>query len=817
MFQIPEYKVTYTDRVMKLRERLGNRKIEIDLDRARAEMDALEQYKDAPRVIQRARILENLLMRKPINIYDGELIVGNVTSKERASFISGELMANTLDRELDDPEKDPAIREFDRHHITDEERKELREVILPYFKGKTLEDHTYALVDEETREYGFISTSSCGHIPSYADVLLWQDAGHCAPNHEKVLTIGLNGIRKEVEWYLAQQEQPYLHFGTQKKKEFYEACLIVLDAAIAYSKRYADKAREMASEEKDEARKAELLKIAEICERVPAEPARNFWEALQSIWMINVILNCEQFNFGIGMMARFDQFLYPFYQMSKEQGVTEDELLEQLECFFVKTASFTEFLDAFSASCQTGQPIGQSINIGGQGTDGEDACNELTWMVMEADENVHLFQPDIGFRVWEGTPSVFLRKALKGVGMGHSKPKFYGEKVCMQEWRRKYPDFTESELHDCIWIGCQELQVPHIVQNHSFAGVMNLAKLFEMTLNNGKCGTCGKQMGPKTGDPRTFETFDQFKAAIREQIFFWTKHLCKAVKVEIEGLRHMPAPFASSIHEGPLQQGKDAMDGGCWLTEYGLHLGGTADVGNSIAAVGQMIYRDKKYTWDELLQALDDNWEGHEEMRQDFINNAPKFGNDDDFADECTAFPLNCWIDAVEWVNTQKEYIPSIGGTFCHGTVNGNTHIALGMNVGALPSGRRKGEPTADTTSPYPGTDTNGAVAVFNSMSKLPIERMTVGAALNQRLDPSLFWSEEDLDRLEAYIRTFNDDEVEMVQFNCVSTETLKAAMKEPDKYRDLVVRVATYCSYFTELSETTQLQIISRTEHQVL
>jgi formate C-acetyltransferase len=814
MFKEPVYHVTYSDRVKKLREMLGNKDTEIDLNRARAEMEVLEKYKDAPRVIQRARILENLLERKEIQIYDGELIVGTVTDKVRASYISGQLMAGTLDRELDDPERDPSVRKYDRHIISDDERKELRETIIPYFRGKTLEEHTFGLVDDETKEKGFITQSSCAHIPSYADVLLWQDAGHCVPNHEKVLAIGLNGIKKEVEWYLEKQKQPYSHFGTKKKTEFYEACLITLDAALAFAKRYSDYAKELAEKETDEKRKKELIRISENCARVPAEPARDWWEALQSIWMINVILNCEQFNFGVGMMARFDQYMLPFYEASKKNGETDDELLEQLECFYVKTASFTEFLDSFSATQQTGYPMGQTINIGGELPGGGDGCNIVTWAVMEADEHVGLFQPDIGFRIWDGTPEIFLKKAMKNLALGHSKPKFYGEKVCMEEWGKKYTDMTEEELHECIWIGCQELQAPYISQNHAFSGVCNMSKVLEMTLHNGKCAVCGRQMGPQTGDPRTFESMEQFKQALRTQIFYWTKNLCKAVKYEIDGLKWMAAPFTSCLYEGPLEQGKDAMEGGCWITEYGLNAGAVTDTGDSLVVIDKLVYRDKKVTWDELLTALDANFEGYEDLRQMCINNVPKFGNDNIYADSFSAFVLDSWCDAIDYVNTQKELLPEIGGYFTSGTINGNSHIGLGAGVAALPSGRLSGTPTADTTSPVVGMDTEGAVAVLNSMSHLPIQRLTVGAALNQRLDPCLFEGDENIDRMVAYLRTVNDDYVEHIQFNVVSSETLRAAQKEPDKYRDLIVRVATYCSYFTELSPETQEQIIMRSEH---
>lgn len=807
----------FPERVQKLADTIRNVTPGICLEHPRAEIRAYEEFKDEPRIIQRAHLLRILLTEeKKIFINDGELIVGNVTDKQRGSNISGELFSKFLARELDDPEKDPAVRQYDRHYILDEEREELRNTILPYFKGKTLADRIYETVDPDTKEHGFMSLSSCPHIPSYADVLMWQDAGHVAPNHEKILHIGLNGIREEIVYQMNRLEQPWMKYDKKERREFYQAALIVIDAAIAFAHRYADLAEEMAQTEENENRKAELLKIAEVCRRVPAEPARNWWEALQSTWFINVILNCEQFNFGIGMMGRFDVYMLPFYEASKKEGMTDQEALELLELFYVKTASFTQMIDYGSAGCQSGFPMGQTINIGGELPGGKDASNEITWLVLEADEHVGLFQPDIGYRVWEGSPEEFLKKCWHGVSLGRGKPKFYGEQVCKESCRKKYPWLTDDELLDWIWIGCFELQLSGVDQNHGYAGVLNAPKVLEMAMYNGQCALCGKQMGPMTGDPRTFATMDQFKEAVRKQMNYWAENLCKAVKYEIEAIKELqPAPFTSICHEGPTQTGKDLLrGGGSALTEYGVITGGLADAGDSLAVIDQLIYKEKKVSWDEMLDALKNNFEGYEELRQMCLNDVPKFGNDDDFADQYTAWMGDLYADAIDAMNLRKEMIPSVGGIFTSGTVNGNSHVGMGPNVGALPSGRLSGTPLNDTMSPVSGADIHGATAVIKSLSKMHLGRMTVGTGMNQRFAPSMFQTEEDYDRLVAYIRAFNELGLAHVQLNVVSSEVLKDAVAHPEKHRDLIVRVATFCSNFTELSPLTQQQIIERTEH---
>ncbi|MFC2052471.1 pyruvate formate lyase family protein, partial [Chloroflexota bacterium] len=366
---------TSSERIQKAKKQ-AVRIPEISLERARAEMKAYEQYKDEPRVIQRARILEAYLRDGTIFITDEDLIAGNVTSKVRGSHVSGEVMADWLEKELDDPVKDFEVRQWDKHIVHPEERKELREVLLPYFKGKTMRDYYLARADAELKEKAFPLTSSCPHIPNSLAMQLDSDGGHQMGNYEKVLHKGLKGIREEVEWHMAQLDQPYMHYGVQEKRDFYKAVLITLDAAMAYVRRYADLARGMAAKEANPRRKQELERIAEVCERVPANPARDWWEAVQSVWMIQVLmwgevaLNSKSF-------GRFDQYMYPFYKKSviDEKAMSRDEALELLECFWVKTASFTKLRGYDTVRIAAGHGISQCLLIGGQTRDGKDACN----------------------------------------------------------------------------------------------------------------------------------------------------------------------------------------------------------------------------------------------------------------------------------------------------------------------------------------------------------------------------------------------------------------------------------------------------------
>jgi pyruvate formate-lyase/glycerol dehydratase family glycyl radical enzyme len=805
---------TYSERIKRLRQN-AIRTPEICLERVRKEMKVYEQYKEEPRIIQRARFLETYLNEKTIFIWDDELIVGSFNSKVRGSTIVG-ADYRWLEKELDDPLKDPEIRPFDRHIIHPEQRKELREVIFPYFKGKTLFDYNLERVDDELKEKALPNFSSCPDIPNIAGTSMSSDVGHQMANYEKVLHQGLKGIRAEVEYYLAQVDQPYDHYSLQEKKDFYKAVLISIDAGIAYAKRYADLAREMAAKETNPKRKKELEHIAKVCEQVPANPARDWGEAVQSVWMIHVIISCE-LAFLVHNFGRYDQYMYPFYKKSviDEKVMTHDEALELLECFWIKTNG--SLLRSYeSVKLLTGMGLGNNLIIGGQTRDGKDACNEVTMLCLEADEQVGVLLPETGMRIWEGTPDKYLRKAVELVRLGRGKPKFLGDRKGIQMVSKSYPNLTVKDWREYSLHGCTETNLPHITMGNLYEAVTIGAKILELVINNGKCALCGKQIGPLTGNPHTFESIERVRQAFREQIFYWMKYNAKTIMALKENQsRWYPAPFSSSLSEGPLQKGIDITQGGSWYTTYAIFLAGVADTADSLGVIDRLMYRDKKFTWDELAQALKANWKGYDNLRQLCINGVPKFGNDNDYADEWAAFVMDTWYDSIDWINTQKELLPRWGGRYVGATITGSNNIAYGQNVGSLPNGHIYPNPLADTLSPVQGMDKHGPTAVIKSASKLPTHRFALGGPLNLRLSPQLIATERDVDNLMAFIRAIEEEGIYHVQFNIITSEALHKAMKEPEKYRDLMVRVASFTVYFVDLTREQQLDIIKRTEHQ--
>ncbi len=789
---------------------------EICLERARAEMKAYEQYKNEPRVIQRARVFATYLRDKTIYIQDDELIVGNITSKVRGASFSGE-MSRYMVEELDDPIKDFEVRPYEKLLINPAERKEIREMLIPYFLGNTIGEYILSMADDEIKEKAFSMTASCPHIPVIADLSIDKDVGHQMANYEKVLQKGLKGIREEVEWYMDQANQPYQHFGLEEQKNFYQAVLITLDAAITYAKRYADLARKMAAKENDSRRRQELESIAIVCDHVPANPARNWWEALQSVWMVHVLIHCDVYNIA-NSFGRFDQYMYPYYKktVDEEKSMSRDEALELLESFWIKPTEWAVLLNYDVASYQPGQGLSQTLMVGGQDRNGKDACNEVTMLCIEAEEQVGLPQPEFAMRVWEGTPNKYLKKAAECIRIGRGKPKFIGDRKGIRMASKALPERTIEDWREFSVMGCTELSLPHIVMQHSWEGVCIVAKILELVLNNGRCILCGKQIGPVTGDPQNFESIAALRQAFREQVFYWMKHMTRGITVVKKGQAdRLMAPFCSSLMEGPLQKGKDITGGGAWHTSYGVYLAGLADTSDSLAAIDKLVYRDKKVTWDNLLDVLKKNFEGKEDLRQIFINGVPKYGNDNDFVDDWACWVMDTWYDSVDWINTQNDLLPYYGGKYTGATIIGQNNVTFGPVVGTLPNGRIHPRPLADTISPAQGMDRNGPTAVIKSVGKLPTHRFAMGGVMNLRLSPQLMATDRDLDNFVSFVRTTEELGVYHIQFNVVSSETLRKAMKEPENYQDLLVRVASYCTYFNELTDEQKLDIINRTEQQ--
>jgi pyruvate formate-lyase/glycerol dehydratase family glycyl radical enzyme len=805
-------------RVEKARERV-RKEAEICLERIRAELKTYNQYKDQPPIIQRARFLETFLREKSTLIQEDELIIGTVGSKPRSAFITAANIASIAE-ELDDPVKDFSIRPYDRILIHPEERKELREEIIPAVKDGALSlfEHNLKNVDRDILEHTAPGVSSCPHIPIIGDVSMAREAGHMFLNFEKALYKGLKGIREEVREKMEELDRPYCGFDRIQRREFYESVLITLNAATEYFRKYAGRAREMAAKETDPKRKTELECIAGTCDRVPENPARNLWEALQSIWFLFTLSWMEHATFAVHFLGRIDQILYPFYKktVEDETKMIREEALELLECFLVKFNEPAWALNYEWSQWATGQGLSQTMVIGGQTREGKDACNEVTMLVLEAMEQLRLNQPEFAMRIWEGTPHKYLKKATGLIRLGLGYPKFIGDRKGIQMAARGYPDLTIEDWRQFAVAGCSEIGLPYITMDNGYEAIALASKWIELVLSNGKCAVCGKQIGLETGDPRKFETMEQVKDAYRKQVFYWGEYMAKADKIFKETQSEWyPAPFCSALTEGPLDRGRDITRGGSWYTVYGFLLASIADAADSLGVIDKLIYRDKKITWDQLIEAVNTNWEGYENIRQLCVNGVPKYGNDDDYADGWAVWVADVWADLIDWLNTRKDLIPKWGGRYLAGGLVAIASTQFGESIGATPNGRKHPMPVADTCSPVQGVDRNGPTAVVKSFSKLPTHRWALGGLVNLRLNPNLFATDADLEKFAAFIRACEELGLYHVQFNIISAELLRNAVKEPEKHRDLLVRVASYVAYFVELSPNQQMDIINRTEQQ--
>lgn len=810
-------KAKYSDRVKKGVERVLNTRPGFDLERAYAEMKAYIEYKDEPRVIQRARAFERFLLDKTIRIEPDELIVGNVADRVKGAPFFGEYYYQFVKDEMDDPVKDFEKRGFDEFIVTPEQRKELREEILPFFANRCLQRHVFDnLMDEETRNKTVAFEGIYPTTPVCGGLMVQTDCGHTVVNYPKVLKYGLKAIKEDVIYHKKQTEEMYC-FDRKAKLAEYEAMIISLDAAMAYSQRYADLARRLAEQEADEVRKAELLEIARVCEKVPAEPADSFREAVQCIAFIHILCWCEVLNVSLSF-GRVDQYLYPYYKKSvlDLKEITEEEAIELLHMWFIKTNEHTELYNYDNAQTQMGYQLGIQMTVGGQTQDGKDAVNELSFTLIEAERNLGLQNPDFGVRVFDGSNREFIKRVAEVIRLGRGKPKYFFDNKALECLSKEYPDLPIEELRDYITVGCTELILPFSSQPNTFVALINVPKVVELTLKNGKCGITGQQLGPETGDARKFMSMGEFRKAFEKQLRYWTEFACKSVKIQMDAQAEFSySPFNSALMEGPIQKGKDMCEGGAWYTAYTLWFPGLATAADALTSIDKLVFRDKKASWEQLLEALDADWEGYETLLAYDINQVPKYGNDIDFADDNACYIMDVWNDIVDEINLHKEMLPKQGGKYITSTIVGTPPTGMGQGVMALPGGHRKHQALSDTSSPVHGMDTHGPAASVRSNAKLPQQRMSMGNCMNQRLSPKMMATDEDIEIFTDYIMAINDNPVAEIQFNVISSSILKKAMADPNSYRDLLVRVASYQAYFVTMNEECQMDIINRTEYQ--
>jgi formate C-acetyltransferase len=758
-------------------------------------------------ILRRADAFRSVLTEMTIFIADDELIVGNQANAPRAAPIFPEYGVHWVLDELDHFEARP----YDKFLLDEASKKELK-AILPYWSNKSYYDRVKGLadisMDGKIRECFDFQNSNLNQVISNPGQI-FSGAGHVTPHFEKVLRVGLVGIRKEVRQKLNDVSPKSAE--ELKKILFYRAVLISLDAADAFAKRFAMEALQLAHEEIDPTRRGELNKIASICEQVPARPARGFWEALQATWFLHLMLQIESNGHSMAL-GRMDQYLYPFYRDDLRKGaITRDEALTLLKFFMIKCFELNKLRSWANSQYVAGYPMFQQVTLGGQTPDGTDAANDLSYLFLEALAAMGLSQPSVSVRIFKGTSDGFLQEAVQTV-VNHrgGLPSFFNDEVVVPLLQNI--DVTLSDARDWSVMGCAEPQVMGKFLPGISACHVNLLKILELTLNGGVNPSTGKVLHPSGDTLATYGSLDEILSAYKDQLEYYVEFALTldsfAARVQEE---MMQTPFLSSLIENRIEMGADVTEDAGKTYANQVILGhGSVNVGNALAAIGKLVFEERVLEPEALMTGLKNNFDGlkGETIRQMLLNRAPKYGNDDDYVDRLTQETLNYFLEKC---HTMRHYW---GGRYGPTPQGVSANVPMGAAVGATPDGRKAGTPLADNTSPSAGTDSKGPTAVLKSVAKLDHEIASNGTILNLKIHPSALKNNEGLQKFASLIRTFFDLYGMQVQFNIITVEDLRKAQKAPEAFRNLVVKVAGYSAHFTSLDRRLQDQIIERTTH---
>ena len=780
-------------RIKRLRERLLLNKPRICIERAKYYTESMKKTEGRPMIIRQAMALAHVLDKISVNIFPDELVVGTLVSDPPGAIVYPEGVGLSILPEI------PGVRnrKLCPLDITDEDARILREEIAPYWMNKTLQAYGTSIMPKKTNELFWLASI----------FVLTEIAGisHVAINYPRLLKTGFKGILELVNEKVRRFEEIKDYAPEDiEKAQFYKAAKIAAQAIIKFGKRYAAKAEELADKENNEDRKEELLEIAKICKKVPENPPETFHEALQFVWLTQVALHQENYEQAISM-GRVDQYLYPYYVKDLEKGtLNRDKAVELVACFLIKANELVPLFNSLVMEYFAGQPINMSITLGGTDENGNDAVNELTYVFLDAAKLVKMRQPNIHVRIHKNTSPQFLKYIAEYVKSGINNIALFGDEVIIKALKRL--NVPEKEARNYSTIGCVEFAPFGNSFTSSDAALFNIAICLELALNNGYSLMLRRKIGPETGDPRNFKTIEDVIEAFRKQVAYFVKHMCIGCNcLEIANQIIKPTPLLSICINGPLEQGKDVTLGSAKYNFIGVQMVGLADVADSLAAIDKLVFKEKKITMEELLEALKTNFKDREDLRQMLLNEAPKYGNDDDEADKFARIVAQIYSEEV------MKHRNVRGGVFIPGAYPMTTFVPFGRFVGALPSGRKAKEPLSNGVSPASGSERKGLTASMRSVTKVNYSLYPNGVSYTVTLPPDLFSGSEGTEKLAALIKTYFEMDGMHMHFNVVDVETLIEAQKNPEKYRDLIVRVAGWSAYFVELTKDVQDQIIQR------
>ena len=832
-----------TQRVIRLKNEILNATPYVESERAVLVTKSYKETEGLSPILRRAKAAEMIFNNLPVTIRNDELIVGAITKHPRSTEICPEFSFDWVEKEFETM----ATRVADPFEIPKETAAELHEAFL-YWPGRTTGDLANSYMSQEAKDCIASGVFTVGNY-------LNGGVGHVCVDYGKVLKIGFRGVITEVVQAMEKMDRTEPDYI--KKQQFYSAVIIAYTAAINFAHRYAAKAQELAQVESSPVRKAELLLIAKNCTRVPEHGASNFYEACQAFWFVQSLLQIESSGHSISP-GRFDQYMYPF--LAADKGIPREFAQELVDCIWIKLNDVNKTRDEVSAQAFAGYAVFQNLIVGGQTEDGMDATNEVSYMCMEATVHVALPAPSFSIRVWQNTPDEFLFRACEVVRQGFGVPAMYNDEVIIPSLQNRGVALRDARNYGIV--GCVEPQCIHKTEGWHDAAFFNVAKVLEITLNNGKAG--GRQLGPVTGEFTSFRSIDDLYAAFQKQIAYFVHYLAEADNcVDLAHAERCPLPFVSALVEDCIGRGKSLQEGGAVYNFTGPQAFGVADSGDSVYAIQKNVFEDKKLTLNDLKEALDANFglpvggaaqaggsgdlteaqvlaavkkvlsscnsmdmselknevyrtlngpaaEGtpsrFDAVRR-LLEASPAFGNDIDEVDLAARKCAQIYCQEVE------KYRNPRGGQFQAGIYPVSANVLFGKDVAALPDGRPAKAPLADGVSPRQGKDTNGPTAAANSVAKLDHFIASNGTLYNQKFLPSALAGDNGLQNFASLVRTYFDHKGMHVQFNVVDRQLLLDAQREPDKHRDLVVRVAGYSAQWVVLAREVQDDIISRTE----
>ena len=810
----------------------------IESDRARLLTESYQKTENEPIILRRAKAFLHICKQIPITIRRNELIVGSATKSARGCQVFPEFSYSWLEKEFDTVE----TRSADPFFIAEETKKELKE-IYRYWEGKTTSELALSYMAPET-------ITAMEHNIFTVGNYFYNGVGHVTVCYDKILKSGFEGIKQEAQDALDDLRVSDKDYQT--RSAFLQAVMISCEAAMYYAARYAQLALQEAEKCNDETRKKELLLIASNCSRVPAKGAQSFYEACQSFWFVQMLLQVESSGHSISP-GRFDQYMYPYYKKDLDAGLLTREFAQELiDCIWVKLNDLNKVRDAASAEGFAGYSLFQNLIVGGQDSQGRDVTNDLSFMSIEASMHVYLPQPSLSIRVWNGSPHELLMKAAVLTRTGIGLPAYYNDEVIIPSLISR--GLTLEDARDYNIIGCVEPQKAGKTEGWHDAAFFNMCRPLEMVFSNGMEN--GVRVGPQTGRVEDMKSFDEFFNAYKKQMEYFIELLVNADNaIDVAHAVRCPLPFLSGMIDDCIKRGKSVQEGGAVYNFTGPQGFGIANMADSMIAIKKLVFEEKKITLEQLKQALKDNYGkgidpamaqqittevvkklveagnqvGETEITQIFktalqggisekqkaeydkllelIEEIPKFGND---IDEIDQFAREV---AYTYSRPMEKYFNPRGGQFQAGLYPVSANVPLGAQTGATPDGRLAHTPVADGVSPSSGKDTHGPTAAANSVSKLDHYIASNGTLFNQKFHPTALSGQRGLENFVALIQAYFEQKGSHIQFNVVSRDVLMDAQKNPDQYKGLVVRVAGYSALFTTLSRSLQDDIIARTE----